>query len=59
MSSSRYIKAKLFDFTKEDLIIIDGFNKGKEHIILECGPNQIDNLVAIQKYRKQQQERAA
>lgn len=58
MSSSRYIKAKLFDFTKEGLIIIDGFNK--EHIILECGPNQIDNLeFAIQKYRKQQQERAA
>jgi hypothetical protein len=58
MSSTRYIKAKLFDLTSDGVIIIYGFDK--EHLIIDCGPNQIDNLeAAIQKYRKTQQETAA
>lgn len=56
--SSRYIDAKLFDFTSDGHLILDG-QKG-EHLIVNLGPYQIDNLeFAIQKYRKAQQEKAA
>lgn len=58
MSSTRYIDAKLFDFTADAHLIIDGL--AGEHFIVKLGPNQIDNLeFAIQKYRKAQQEKAA
>jgi hypothetical protein len=58
MSASRYIDAKLFDFTADAHLIIDG--QQSEHLIVKLGPNQIDNLeFAIQKYRKAQQEKAA
>lgn len=58
MSASRYIDAKLFDFTADSHLIING--QQNEHLIVKLGPNQIDNLeFAIQKYRKAQQEKAA
>lgn len=58
MSASRYIDAKLFDFTSDAHLIIDG-TQG-EHMIVRVHDNQIDNLeFAIQKYRKAQQEKAA
>jgi hypothetical protein len=57
MSSSRYIDAKLFDFTADSHLIIDG--QQGEHLIVKLFPNQIDNLeFAIQKYRKQQESAA-
>jgi hypothetical protein len=57
MSSSRYIDAKLFDFTADSHLIIDG--QQGEHLIVRLEPNQIDNLeFAIQKYRKQQESAA-
>jgi hypothetical protein len=58
LSASRYIKAKLFDFTADSHLIIDGMQG--EHLIVRLCANQIDNLeFAIQKYRNSQQETAA
>ena len=59
VSASRYIDAKLFDFTTADAhLIIDGMQG--EHLIVKLGPSQIDNLeFALEKYRKSQQEKAA
>lgn len=57
MSSTRYIDAKLFDFTADSHLIIDGMQG--EHLIVKLCANQIDNLeFAIQKYRKLQEQAA-
>ena len=42
MSKTRYIKAKLFDFTADGCIIVDGMDG--EHLIIENGFAQILNL---------------
>lgn len=42
MSETRYIKAKLFDFTANGTLIIYG--TGGEHLIVELGVDQIRNL---------------
>jgi hypothetical protein len=42
MVKTRYIKAKLFDFTADGCVIIDGMEG--EHLIVECGFAQIVNL---------------
>lgn len=56
-TSTRYIDAKLFDFTSDSHIIIDGMQG--EHLIVKLCANQIDNLeFAIQKYRKLQEQAA-
>jgi hypothetical protein len=39
---TRYIKAKLFDFTADGCLIIDGMEG--EHLIVELGCSQILNL---------------
>jgi hypothetical protein len=42
LSASRYIKAKLFDFTANGTLIIYGMQD--EHLIVELGVDQIRNL---------------
>lgn len=42
MSKTRYIKAKLFDFTSDGCLILDGAEG--EHLIIELGSAQIVNL---------------
>lgn len=42
MSKTRYIKSKLFDFTADGCLIVDGADG--EHLIIELGPAQIVNL---------------
>ena len=42
MSETRYIKAKLFDFTANGTLIIYGTSG--EHLIVELGCEQIRNL---------------
>lgn len=57
MSASRYIDAKLFDFTADAHLVIDG-QKG-EHLIVKLGQAQIENLdFCIQKFREKQEPAA-
>jgi hypothetical protein len=50
VSASRYIDAKLFDFTSDGCLIVDG--KEGEHLIIKLGPSHVANLdYAISKYK--------